>query len=89
MPVLKLYSEVIVKEEELSTPFFTSPGRSLYRFILSIFSNRNYKIDQRISRIKKASSKPWSGMTEQERITHIYHNMAEDKAIQRLRKLKS
>jgi hypothetical protein len=88
MPVLKLYSEVVVKEEESTAPFFTNPGRSLFHYFLSIFSSRNHNIDQRIEKIKRASVKPWSTMNEQERIAQIYRTMAEEKAIERLLRLK-
>jgi hypothetical protein len=89
MPELKLYSEVLIQEEHCGRPFFTSPGKSFVQFFLSIFSQRNYRIEQRIKKIKRSSSPTWSSMNEQERISHIYRTVAEEKAIERLLKMKN
>ena len=90
MATIKLYSEVIVSDREAQSSFFGRTGPSLFQTILSMFFfNRNYHIERRILKIKKqsASSKTWSGMNEQEHVSHIYKTMAEEKAIQRMLKL--
>ena len=90
MATIKLYSEVIVSDKDARSSFFGNPGPSYLQAILSVFFfNRNYHIQRRIQKIRKQSAgiKSWSGMTEQEHVSHIYKTMAVEKAIQRMLKL--
>ncbi len=91
MPAIKLYSEVQIIEKGARGNFFTPSGKSLLQALLAVFLfNRNYYIERRISRLRRlsAATKPWSKMTDDEHISHIYRTMAEEKAIARMLKLK-
>jgi hypothetical protein len=90
MPTIKIYSEATINETEAKQSFFNRSGKSFFRTVLCIFfSNRNYRIERRISKIRRASasSKQWSAMNDQEHVSHIYKMMAEEKAILRMLRL--